>query len=82
MLLRACLLFVYIVFKINFCDTENTVPFGSAFMAPGLFAFGYPATVSFDAPNAIICSLAEYEAVTPSTELQAYKNMNVSNHFY
>jgi hypothetical protein len=51
-------------------------------MATSLFVNGYPATVPFDAPNAIICSIAEFEAATPSAELQAYKNMNVSWKFH
>ncbi|CAF1352093.1 unnamed protein product [Rotaria sp. Silwood1] len=55
---------------------KNTVPFGGTLMTTGLFFNGYPATVPFDAPNIIICSIAEYEAATSSTELQAYKNMN------
>ena len=59
-------------------NIENTVPFGGTLMTTGLFSNGYPATVPFDAPNITICSMAEIEAVTPSTELQAYKNMNVS----
>ena len=57
---------------------ENTVPFDGTLMTTGLFLNGYPATVPFDAPNIIICSIAGYEAVTPSAELQAYKNMNVT----
>ncbi|CAF3976179.1 unnamed protein product [Rotaria sp. Silwood2] len=55
---------------------KNAVPFGGTVMTTGLFFNGYPATVPFDAPNIIICSITEYEAATPSTELQAYKNMN------
>jgi len=51
-------------------------------MATSLFVNGYPATIPFDAPNAIICSIAEFEAATPSAELQAYKNMNVSWKFH
>ena len=48
-------------------------------MTFGLFVNGFPATTPFDAPNMIICSLAEIEAATPSAELQAYKNMNVNS---
>ncbi|UJR09457.1 hypothetical protein I4U23_013696 [Adineta vaga] len=54
---------------------KNTVPFGTIPMYTSLFVNGYPATVPFDAPTIIICSLAEYEATTSSTELQGYKNM-------
>ena len=32
----------------------------------------------YDAPTLIICSLAEIDSPTPSTELQTYKNMGVS----
>jgi hypothetical protein len=32
----------------------------------------------YDTPTVIICSLAEMEAETPSTELQSLKNMGVS----
>ena len=73
-------------------NIENTVPFGGMPMGMGLFGTGtvttglfvngYPATKPFDAPAVIICSLAEYEAATPSAELQAYKNMNVNNAFF
>ncbi|CAF2070307.1 unnamed protein product [Rotaria magnacalcarata] len=55
---------------------KNTVPFGGTIVTTGLFVNGFPATVQFDAPNVVICSLAEFEAETPSAELQAYKNMN------
>ncbi|CAF3886042.1 unnamed protein product, partial [Adineta steineri] len=60
---------------------KNTVPFGGAPMTMGLFVNGFPATIPFDAPTMIICSVAEFDAATPSTELQAYKNMGYQN-FY
>ncbi len=53
---------------------ETTIP------STGLYINGFPAT-TYDTPNVIICSYAEIEAVTPSTELQAYKNLNVSSSF-
>jgi hypothetical protein len=62
-------------------NIENTVPFGGLVMTTGLFVNGYAATVAFDAPNVIICSIAEFEAATPSVELQSYKNMHVSSDF-
>ncbi|CAF1105678.1 unnamed protein product, partial [Rotaria sp. Silwood1] len=55
---------------------KNTVPFDGTVMTTDLNANGYSATVPFDAPNIIICSIAEYEAATPSAELQAYRNMS------
>jgi hypothetical protein len=58
-------------------DIENNV----SGMTTGLFVNGFLATTPFDTPNIIICSLAEMEATTPSAELQAYKNMNVSSSF-
>ncbi|CAF1404341.1 unnamed protein product [Adineta steineri] len=60
---------------------KNTVPFGGAPMTMGLFVNGFPATIPFDAPTMIICSVAEFDAATSSTELQAYKNMGYQN-FY
>jgi uncharacterized protein (DUF2237 family) len=65
---RSCILF----------PIENTVSSSGTAMITGLYVNGYPATTPFDAPNVIICSLAEMEAATPSAELQAYKNMNVN----
>ncbi|CAF4475759.1 unnamed protein product, partial [Rotaria sp. Silwood2] len=38
-------------------------------------AYAYYGFSNYDAPNVIICSVAEMEATTPSMELQAYKNM-------
>jgi len=66
--------------NLEFCfNIENTMPTGATAMTfGGLFVNGYPATTPFDTPTTIICSLAEAEAATPSTELQAYKNMGVN----
>lgn len=44
-------------------------------------AYAYYITGTYDPPNIIICSVAEMEATTPSMELQAYKNMGVSNYY-
>lgn len=33
---------------------------------------------TYEAPSMIICSVAEMNATTPSTELQSYKNLGVS----
>ncbi|CAF0806477.1 unnamed protein product [Rotaria sp. Silwood1] len=38
-------------------------------------AYAYYGFSNYDAPNVIICSVAEMEAATPSVELQTYKNM-------
>ncbi|CAF4000363.1 unnamed protein product [Rotaria sp. Silwood1] len=61
---------------------RNAVPFGGTVMTTGLFVNEYSAIVAFEAPNIIICSIAEYEATIPSTELQAYKNMNANYGLY
>lgn len=63
-------------------DVENAVPFGTASLFGGLFVNGFQATTPFDAPNVLICSKTEFQAATPSAELQAYKNMGVSGAIY
>jgi hypothetical protein len=42
-------------------------------------AYGFS---TYDPPNILICSVAEMEATTSSTELQAYKNLGVSSNNY
>ncbi|CAF0731653.1 unnamed protein product [Adineta steineri] len=44
-------------------------------------AYAYFDGSKYDPPNIVICSLDEMEAVTPSMELQAYKNMTYQS-FY
>jgi hypothetical protein len=76
---QVCSKFQYLLlYRKEYIIIENTIPFGGTPVTTGLFVNGYLATVPFDAPNIVICSVAEFEAPTPSAELQAYKNMNVN----
>lgn len=40
----------------------------------------YYSHTAYDAPTVIICSVAEMTAMSPTAELQAYRNMGVSVH--